>query len=456
MATITRENIGVLNEKIIVKVMKDDYLPSFEKAIKDYSKKANIPGFRKGMVPVGMIKKLYGSSVFNDEVIKSVEKELTEYMSSEKLEIFAQPMPITEQSSPQLDMNQPSEYAFAFEVGLKPEFTITNLAQTTFTRYKVDVTEQMVEEEISHLQQRYGQKQEEESIASEDSVLYLTFIQSDAEGNELEAGIRKVSSIPVSFFTPSFREGLMGRKIDDQVILDLSSAFEENKRQGIIDELGVADIYLQEGNAFFKAVITKIERTDKAVLNEDFFKQVYPDKEITSATDLRNEVKQVIQAEYEKQSHNQLLDQIYHKLIDQTSIEFPEDFLKRWMQTSNENQKTPEEVEREFPAFVNQLKWTLIVDKIVQDCGIEVNPEDIRESAKIQLLSYMGGYHIDGDQPWINDYVEKMMKDKKFVEDSFHRIRTEKIFDWAETQVNPVEAIIPADEFTRLQHEHKH
>lgn len=252
MATITRENIGVLNEKIIVKVMKDDYLPSFEKAIKDYSKKANIPGFRKGMVPVGMIKKLYGSSVFNDEVIKSVEKELTEYMSSEKLEIFAQPMPITEQSSPQLDMNQPSEYAFAFEVGLKPEFTITNLAQTTFTRYKVDVTEQMVEEEISHLQQRYGQKQEEESIASEDSVLYLTFIQSDAEGNELEAGIRKVSSIPVSFFTPSFREGLMGRKIDDQVILDLSSAFEENKRQGIIDELGVADIYLQEGNAFLK------------------------------------------------------------------------------------------------------------------------------------------------------------------------------------------------------------
>src|SRR6476620_10549257 len=128
MATVTRENIGLLNEKITVTVAKDDYLPSFEKAIKSYSKQANIPGFRKGMVPVGMVKKMYGSSVFADEVIKSVEKGLQDYMSSEKLEIFAQPLPLPENDPSKLDMNQPAEYAFAFEVGLKPEITLPDPA----------------------------------------------------------------------------------------------------------------------------------------------------------------------------------------------------------------------------------------------------------------------------------------------------------------------------------------
>src|SRR5579871_3861789 len=122
MATVTRENISLLNDKITVKVAKDDYLPSFEKALKEYSKKANIPGFRKGMVPVGMIKKMYGNSVLTDEVLRTVEKELTNYMTTEKLDIFAQPLPLPENDARQIDVSSPADYAFAFEVGLKPEF----------------------------------------------------------------------------------------------------------------------------------------------------------------------------------------------------------------------------------------------------------------------------------------------------------------------------------------------
>src|SRR6187551_2052113 len=121
MATVTKENIGLLNEKITLKLEKTDYLPTFEKSLKDHSKKANIPGFRKGMVPAGMIKKMYGASLFNDEVLKTVEKELFAYLNQEKPEIFAQPLPIaTEIKS--LDMNNPSEYEFDFEIGLKPAF----------------------------------------------------------------------------------------------------------------------------------------------------------------------------------------------------------------------------------------------------------------------------------------------------------------------------------------------
>src|ERR1700735_4786762 len=115
MATITRENIGLLNDRITVKIAKTDYLPSFEKALKNYGTQANIPGFRKGMVPAGLIRKMYGNSVLTDEVLRSVEKELTSYMSTEKLEIFAQPLPLPENDARQIDINHPADYSFAFE-----------------------------------------------------------------------------------------------------------------------------------------------------------------------------------------------------------------------------------------------------------------------------------------------------------------------------------------------------
>ena len=168
MATITRENIGLLNDKIIVKVAKEDYLSSFEKTLKTYSKTANIPGFRKGMVPTGMIKKMHGQAVFTDEVLKTVEKELTNYMQNEKLEIFAQPLPLEENDPRQINMNNPSEYAFAFEVGLKPEFEIADLSKENITRYKVDVTDELVNEDIDRLRMRHGKMTEPETVTGDD------------------------------------------------------------------------------------------------------------------------------------------------------------------------------------------------------------------------------------------------------------------------------------------------
>jgi trigger factor len=454
MATITRENIGVLNEKIVVKVAKDDYLPSFEKAIKNYSKQANIPGFRKGMVPVGMVKKMYGSSVFADEVIRSVEKGLSDYMVNEKLEIFAQPLPLTEQERPQFDMNNPAEYAFAFEVGLKPEFALADLKTAPFTRYKVTVTESMIEEEANRLQLRNGNMTEPETVTSEENVLNVTFTECDEQGNETESGIEKDNSLLVKYFSEAYRANWMGKKKEDALVLQLSKAFDEKEREWILKDLGLD---AAGADKFFKVHITKLGLVEKAPLDEAFFKQVFPAHEaMATEAEFREAIKADIQKQWDNQSRNQLMDQIYHHLIDHTQITFPESFLKRWMQNGGEQPKTQEQVEKEFPSFVNSLKWTLIIDRLVKDNNIEVMPDDLRAFAKNQLLSYMGGQLMDTDQPWMNDYVERMMKDKKFVEDSYHRIQTEKAFAYAETQVNATEKAIDAEAFTKMQQEHHH
>jgi len=456
MATVTRENIGLLNEKITIKVAGADYLPSFEKALKNYSKQANIPGFRKGMVPTGMIKKMHGQSVFADEVIRTVEKELSNYMSTEKLEIFAQPLPLPTSDAPKIDMNNPAEYIFDFEVGLKPAFQIADLAKEKMTRYKVTVTDEMINEEVNRLQLRHGKMTDPESVTGDDNVLNITFTETDENGNEVEGGIKKDNSLLVKYFAESFRPTLIGKKKDDVLNIQLNKAFDEKEREWVIGDLGLDKHDEAAAAKFFKMQITKVGLVEKADLNEDFFKAAYPKKEIKTEAEFRDAVKEEIQSYWDTQAKNHLQHEIYHVLVDHTKIEFPESFLKRWMQTGGEQPKTQEEVEHEFPTFINQLKWTLITDKVVQDNNIEVKKEDIEAFAKQQLFGYMGMGMQDEEQPWVADYITRMMNDRKFVEDSFHRIQTEKVFEWAEQNVKAAEKPVSVEEFSKETEKHQH
>jgi FKBP-type peptidyl-prolyl cis-trans isomerase (trigger factor) len=365
MATISRENIGVLNDRITVKVNKEDYLSSFEKTLKSYSKTANIPGFRKGMVPTGIIRKMHGQAVFTDEVLRSVERELTRYMDDEKLDIFAQPLPVPENDPSTLDVNNPTEYSFGFEVGLKPEFSLPDVTAIKVPLYKVQVTDEMVNQQVERMQKGYGKKK-------------------DAEGGDE----------------------------DDNI--------------------------------------------EKAEINEDLFKAAYPGKEIKTEEEFRAEIKKDIEAYWEGQAQSHLQHEIYHKLLDNSAIAFPESFLKKWLETGTETQKSPEDVEKEYPSFINQLKWTLITDKIRKDQNIEIKADDVREFAKKQLFGYMGMQMLGDEQPWVEEYVNRMMQDRKFIDDSYNRLMTEKVFAWAESQVQQEEKAVSEEEFGKELQEHEH
>ena len=456
MATVTRENIGLLTDKIVVNISKGDYLPSFEKSLKQYGKQANIPGFRKGMVPAGLIKKMYGNSVFTDEVLRTVEKELTTYMSNEKLEIFAQPLPIPDNDSRQIDINNPADYSFAFEIGLKPAFALADLGSARLTRLKVEVTPAMIDEEVERQRTRNGKMAEQEAVNSDENVLNLQFTESDADGQPVEGGIQKDNSLLVKYFNEATRPKWMGLKKDDFLVLQPSQAFEAKEREWVMGDLGLDKEDASAADKYFKIAITRVGLIEKPELNEEFFKTAYPGREIPDEAAYREAVKDDIQAHWDNQSRNQLQHALYHVLLDQTKIEFPEDFLKRWMQTGGESPKSQAEVEAEFPSFVNQLKWTLIVDKIVRENNIEVSPDDIRAFARQQLFGYMGMPAGGEEQPWVADYVQRMMQDRKFVEDTMHRIQTEKVFAWAETQIHPTDKPVSMEEFRHLVEEHEH
>jgi trigger factor len=456
MSTVTRENIGLLNDKIIVKIEKSDYLPSFEKSLKDYGKKANIPGFRKGMVPTSLIKKMYGNSVFTDEVLKTVEKKLTDYMSTEQLEIFAQPLPLPENDASKINFVQPDDYSFAFEVGLKPAFTLPDLSSLSPTRYQIIITDEMLNDEIDRLRQKNGTMTEPGIVSGDDNVLNASFQEADANGHVLEGSQPKDNSLLVKYFAPGFRADLLGRKDGDELNIQLLTAFEEKERNWLLQDLGLNKESHTDAEKYFKMVITKVGLLEKASIDETFFKKVYPNKEINSEEAFRDAVKQDMADQWKGQTSNNLQHTLYHELLEKTKIEFPESFLKRWLLTGGENPKTPEEVEKEFPSFSSALKWNLITDKIVTENHIEVNPEDIKEAARKQLFSYLGGLPQGGEQAWVEEYVAKMMQDRRFVEETYQNQRTNKMLQWIETQVRPVDQNITAEEFNKLNEEHQH
>jgi len=454
MASVIKENIGNLHDKLTVKVSKEDYLPSFEKAIKDYSKKANIPGFRKGMVPTGMVKKMYGASIFYDEVIKSVEKELQQYLVKEKPEIFAQPLPM-ENDLRNLDMNKPDEYEFPFEIGLKPEVTLDALSTAKPVFHKVKVTKEMVDEEVEKLVTQKGELKDAEDVSAPENVLNVLFEESDADGNVVEGGISKDNSILLKYFSEEFQIKLQGKKVNDSIVLQLKEAFQEKEREWILSDLGLDKEDASAIEKFFKMTVTKIGLVEKKELNEEFFNQVFPGKDLKTEEDFRKTLEEEIQKQWDAAGHNQVQDQLYHTLID-APLQLPADFLTRYIEIGGEKQKTKAEADSEYPQFENQLKWTLISDKIIKENNLEVSEEELRDTMKKEIMGYFGQMNLGEDASWIESYVDRMMKDEKQVDSSYRRLITEKLFTWLESQVTPEEKETTSEEFLAMQHHHHH
>ena len=451
MATINRENIGLLNDKITVTLAKDDYYSGFEKAVKDYSKKANIPGFRKGMVPPGMVKKMYGASIYYEEVIKVVEKEIQQYITSEKPDIFAQPLPMdTDLRS--LDMNNPTEYQFNFEIGIKPAVNIDILKSASLTFHKVKVTDEMVDSEIDRMKHRFGKMTEPEAVNSDDNTLNLTFTEIDAEENTIEKGICKDNSLQVSYFKPEWRQKLMGKKTGDFLILQIEHAFESKEAEWLIKDLGLENND-DAPKKYFNVNITKVGMIEKRDLNEEFYKEALPGKDIIDEGNFRDVIKQQLQQNWDLQSKVQLHDQIYHALLD-LPVEFPEEFLKHWLQRGGEKVKSSEEVDAEFPTFKSHLQWTLLSDKIIRENKLEVSNEELRENMKNEVMQYFGQMNMAGDMSWLDAYVDKMMKEEKQLENSYNRLITNKLFAWAEAQVTPQVKDVTPEELNAMQHHH--
>lgn len=453
MATVTRENIGLLHDTITVKLEKNDYMPAFEKGLKQYAKNANVPGFRKGMVPTGMLRKMYGPAIFNEEVIRVASRQLEDYMRAEKMAIFAQPM-LMPNNSEKLDMNAPTDVTFSFEVGLKPEFDVNSVIKASpLNRYKITVTEKMMEDELARMTRRYGKVDEQTEVTAKENIIYSTYEACDADGN-VAADAKKIEDTEELGKMPAkLQDMLMGKKPGDSMVITPASVCTEEELTSFLkDPLKMGN---EAANENFKLTLTKVGHLIPAEMNVEFFEKVFPNKDITTEEAFRALLQTELQNEFNRITGERLQNEMFELLVHNVNIDLPVPFLKRWMREGGEKPRTEQEVEQEFGSFDHQLRWQLISDKIFVENGIEVSLEEVKADIKTRVLAYFGlGADEEGEATWMDSYMSKISKDEKTMDETYRRLLFAKLFSFLETQFPISETEIGEEEFFKLADAH--
>lgn len=456
MATVSREKIGKLHDKVTVKLEKEDYVPSFEKSLKQYAKNINVPGFRKGMVPAGMVRKMYGQSIFTDEVLRTAGTKMEEYLKNEKLQIFAQPMAMPENSAAGFDMNNPKEVDFSFEIGLKPEFEITTLGgKQELTRYRVVISDKLLDDEVTRLQRRFGNPEPQEKVSDKENIIYSTFQECDADGNIAEGAAVIEDTELMDKLPVKIQEKIMGIKPEDTVVIQpKADCTEEELPVFMKDSLKLP---VEDAERHFVMTLTKVSMLQPHELNEELFNKVFQGAEIKDEAGFRDMLRAELGKEYDRMTRERLQNEMYEVLVHKTDIELPVDFLKRWLAEGSEERKSPEEVEKEFPTFDHQLRWTLISDKLLIDNNIEVTREEVMDDIRGRVLQYFGmGPDADvADTPWMDDYMVKVTKDEKTMDETYRRLLYDKLFTHLEGEFKIVDKEIDEESFFKLANAHE-
>lgn len=452
MATVTRENIGTLHEKITVKLGKDDYMPSFEKSLKNYAKSANVPGFRKGNVPSGMVKKMYGQSIFSDEVLRAAGDKLEEYLKKEQVEIFAQPMVLPSEKPLSLDMNTPVDVDFHFEIGLKPDFEVTPLKKKSkLTRYKVAVSDKMVDDETERITKRYGNAETQAEVTSKEDIIYSKYELCDVDGNVLPESQMVEDTVLLEKLPVKLQDMLMGKKNEESFVIRPADICTKEELAGFMkDPLKQTE---EAANNYYKFTLTRVAKLQPRELNEELFAQIFPNDEIKDVAAFKERLRAELSKEYIRVSGERLHNEIYELLVHETPMQLPVDFLKRWMREGGEKRKSADEVEHEFGGFDHQLRWQLVSDKLIMDSGVNVSLEEVKEHIKAQVLGYFGMAVAD-DAPWLEGYMQKMLKDNKAMDETYRRLLFEKLFQYLETQFDINEKEVSEEEFYKLPDAH--
>lgn len=451
MAVVTRENVGNLQDKITVKLSKEDFLPTFEKSLKAYAKNATVPGFRKGMVPSGMIKKMYGQSIFNEEIIRTASRELENYLQAEKVAIFAKPMIASDAAALALDMNAPADVDFSFEIGLKPDFKIPSIeSKQALTFYKIDVTDTMVEDEVKRIARRFGKAEDKAALEANDDIAYASIVAADADGKAIEGATAIEDTSVLERYPEKLRAQLMGKKAGESIVFRPEDVCTSQELQAFLKNIIKNEA---AGAQHFLFTLNKAGYIIPAEVNETLYAQVFPNAEVADEAAFKGLIRQELEREFNRISEDRLNSEMYELLVHNTPFDIPVPFLKRWLREGQEQPKTEQQVEAEFPAFEHQLRWTLISDKLITENGIEVSLDEVHEDIKARVLGYFGMHNAE-DAPWMDGYMQKIAKDEKALNETYQRLMFDRLFGYLRTAFTINEQKIGEEEFFKLQDPH--
>ncbi len=375
---ISKEQIDALNAVVTVNIEKADYSERVDNILKDYRKNANIPGFRKGHVPMGMVKKQYGTAVKVDEINKLLQESLNNFITEEKLDILGNPLP---KENIELDWAA-DEFKFDFELGLAPEFEVKLQGKKAIETFTIVADDKMIDEQIASFQKQYGTLSPIEA-AGEGALVAGIF------ENE-EADISKQTTLDLANLQDGAVKLFAGAKLNDVVTLNTKEIFKND--QLLVSQVGVAQELKETIDVDVTFTISEINERILADLDQELFDKVYGEGAVTSVTELKDKVKSEAEAQFAQQADQFLMNKVTESVIENTTFDLPADFLKKWLRTAGEKVLTEEEATEEYEKSEKGLRFQLIEGKIIKDNDLQVQFEELKDFAKEMIANQYAQY----------------------------------------------------------------
>ena len=376
---ITKENIDELNAIVKIDITQDDYQNKVDEILKDYRKKANIPGFRKGNVPMSLVKKQYGKPVMIDEVNKLLQESLNKFLVEEKLDVLGNPLPKTQE-----DFSWESDkFSFEFELGLAPEFEVNLQPKKAITQYKIVADKKMLDDQIANIKDSYGKIITQAEVA-ENSNVTGTFVNEEKE-------IDKKSTFKVKDIKgkPNHKK-FIGAKVGDILTLKTKGLFNDDHL--LQNHLGVSHDDVHGLNVEVKLTVEEVSYTEPTDLNQELFDKLFGKDVVKSEKEFRARLKEDAEKQFEQQSDQQLLNAVTESLIENTKFDLPAEFLQKWLAVAGENPLTEEAAAEEYNRSEKGLRYQLIEGKLSKDNNLQVTFDELKEFAKGFIKSQMAQY----------------------------------------------------------------
>jgi len=448
MPSVQRKDIDNTSALVTVTLTKEDIQPKISAELKRIRNKATIKGFRPGQAPVEYIKRMYGSSVFGDVLGEMLSEELTNYLRESKLDVLGQPLPSENQQRYSFKVDQiEDEYAVEYEVGFVPAFDIQGLGKDQiFERLTVSNLDDLALQDLEYARKRMGKRSDAETDIIETDMVKIAARELDGDQPKTGGWETTVSFLVNSVTDEGLKNEILSKKKGDTLRFNarlLESGHDDEKYRKFIlnipadDDRAVGD--------WFEGIIESVSRLEPADLDQEFFNSYFGEG-VATVEEAVEQLKNRIRGFYDVRSNALLMREFQTRLLDLNRFDLPDTFLKRWLQYTNESLQ-PGQIEAEYPAFAENLRWSLLRDRLKERFNIEVTDEDLRIEYAARVRNY---FQADIPDHIIMSSVERLMQDEKDVSETERQLETDKIFEAIRAEISIADKALHSDDLHRI------
>lgn len=451
MPTVVRKDLDNTSAILTVVVNRDELKPKLDAELKKFRQRAAIKGFRHGQAPMDFVKRMYGTAIFVDIFNDMISKELFDYIKESKLNILGQPLPTEDQEKYAFKISDPEpEYAIHYEVGFTPSFELVGLDKNeTFERLTVANLDELAEEDLQYARRRMGKtSNSEEQIQDNDIIKIAARELESADGSPKEGGLETTMTFHLkSVVDEGFKTELLAKKQGDTVRFNartVEKQAEDKMYRKYI--LSLEDDDDREVDDWFEGTIEDVSRVEDAELDETFY-EGYFGSGVSNREEAIEQIKKGIAQFYETRSNALLMRNFRERLLERNRVELPDHFLQRWLSSSNEGALSAESIAREYPGFAENLRWTMVRDRVKEQFNIEVTEEDVVNEYANRVRNY---FRMDLPDNILTSSIERLMKDEKEVEKTRENLETDKLFQVIRTLVTLTDKPVPSEKFHKI------